>query len=225
MKPRQVVKYNTTKDEIEPLNEKLKQYIDIDRHAIDGKYIVRSLYFDDSNDTGLKDRRNNAENRELFRIRYYNNDPSFIRLEKKIKRNKLGKKINYELTPEQVTSIINNDVDWMKEIEDELIQDFYQKITEADLKPKVIVEYTRYPFIYDEGDLRLTLDFDVFASRDLENFLIEEIERTPLNEDQAIIEVKWSGDLPKIIEDTVGMNERTPSLISKYVANRDKIDN
>lgn len=63
-----------------------------DPHAIDGKYEIRSLYFDDLYDTALKENLSGISRREKFRIRYYNGDASFIRLEKKSKLAGLGKK-------------------------------------------------------------------------------------------------------------------------------------
>lgn len=223
MKPRQVLKYDIERSEVEELSQKLKPYVDVDRHAIDGKYTVRSLYFDDENDTGFNDRKNNAANRQLYRIRYYNNDPSFIRLEKKIKENNIGEKKNFNLTIDQVNQIINNDFEWMTEIEDDLIKDFYYQIKEKGLHPKVIVEYTRYPYTYNEDEVRFTLDYDISSSEDLKNFLNKEINRKPLDDTKAIIEVKWVGELPQVIIDAAELDKRESSQISKYVANRENL--
>ncbi len=57
-----------------------------DPHARpDGTYTVHSLYFDDWRDTALREKIDGLPRREKFRIRYYNGDLSFIRLEKKSK--------------------------------------------------------------------------------------------------------------------------------------------
>ena len=60
-----------------------------DSHAPEGKYFVRSLYFDTPSDTALREKLDGVNQREKFRIRYYNRDPSLIHLEKKSKRNSL----------------------------------------------------------------------------------------------------------------------------------------
>lgn len=63
-----------------------------DPYAINGKYHIRSLYFDDLSDKALMDKLNGVSFREKFRIRYYNGDTSVILLEKKTKINQLGNK-------------------------------------------------------------------------------------------------------------------------------------
>lgn len=42
-----------------------------DKHAIDGKYQIRSLYFDTLNDKTLREKLDGVNQREKFRIRYY----------------------------------------------------------------------------------------------------------------------------------------------------------
>ncbi|MDE6752396.1 MAG: VTC domain-containing protein, partial [Eubacterium sp.] len=56
-----------------------------DKNAINGRYQIRSLYFDTPDDTALREKINGINKREKFRIRYYNEDTSFIKLEKKSK--------------------------------------------------------------------------------------------------------------------------------------------
>ena len=63
-----------------------------DPHAKDGKYFIRSLYFDNLSDKALREKIDGVDRREKFRIRYYNKDTSFIRLEKKSKVNGLETK-------------------------------------------------------------------------------------------------------------------------------------
>lgn len=50
-----------------------------------GEYKIRSIYFDHYHDKALQEKLMGINNREKFRIRYYNDDVSFIRLEKKSK--------------------------------------------------------------------------------------------------------------------------------------------
>ena len=51
-----------------------------DPHAVDGKYMIRSLYFDNNSDKTLREKIDGVNRREKFRIRYYNLDPSVIHL-------------------------------------------------------------------------------------------------------------------------------------------------
>ena len=44
----------------------------------DGRYLIRSLYFDNLYDKALREKIDGVNEREKFRIRYYNGDTSFI---------------------------------------------------------------------------------------------------------------------------------------------------
>ena len=58
----------------------------------------KSLYFDNYTDKALREKLNGVDKREKFRIRYYNEDTSFIRLEKKSKINGLSSKQSAPIT-------------------------------------------------------------------------------------------------------------------------------
>lgn len=77
------------KHEINPsdamtIRQRLRAVARVDSNAIDGKYLIRSLYFDNLSDKALREKLDGVNRREKFRIRYYNNDTSLIHLEKKI---------------------------------------------------------------------------------------------------------------------------------------------
>ena len=63
-----------------------------DKHAANGKYEIRSLYFDNLSDKALREKLDGLSVREKFRIRYYNGDTSFIHLEKNIREAVWGTK-------------------------------------------------------------------------------------------------------------------------------------
>ena len=88
---------------------------------------IRSLYFDNLYDKVLMENINGFDKREKFRIRFYNNDTSFIRLEKKSKNNGLCLKESTILTKEQCKDIINNNLNWIKDSNDNLLFEFYSK--------------------------------------------------------------------------------------------------
>ena len=65
------------------LRQRLSAVMQRDKNAVDGKYYIRSLYFDNAADKALREKLDGVNNREKFRIRYYNHDTSLIHLEKK----------------------------------------------------------------------------------------------------------------------------------------------
>lgn len=68
------------------IRHRLKAVATPDAHAVDGKYFIRSLYFDNPADKALREKLDGVNLREKFRLRYYNLDPSLIHLEKKSKQ-------------------------------------------------------------------------------------------------------------------------------------------
>lgn len=90
---RQELKYILTKGESILTAKRLASFMQRDRHTEGGKeYLIRSLYFDNLYDKVLKEKLSGVAVRDKFRIRYYDFDVDFIRLEKKTKRNSVGHK-------------------------------------------------------------------------------------------------------------------------------------
>ena len=133
------------------LRQRLLAVMQRDLHAADGKYEIRSLYFDNVRDKALREKTDGVNVREKFRIRYYNGDSSFIKLEKKSKINGLCLKENARLTKEETQAIIDGNVGWMKDSSESLIRELYIKMITQGLRPKTIVDYTREPFIFCTG--------------------------------------------------------------------------
>ena len=140
------------------LRHRLGAVMQRDKNAVDGKYFIRSLYFDNAADKALREKLDGVNNREKFRIRYYNHDTSLIHLEKKSKRNGLVSKEMAELTAAEVQSIIDGNWEWMKDADRALVQELYAKMISQGLRPKTIVDYIREPFVYGPGNVRVTLE-------------------------------------------------------------------
>ena len=190
-----------------------------DPHAIDGKYFIRSLYFDNLADKALMEKINGMSHREKFRIRYYNGDTSVIHLEKKSKIDHLGNKQSAPLTVQQAQSIVDGETEWMLNSEYQLIQELYSKMNSEGISPKTIVDYTREPFIYPAGNVRVTLDYNIRSGMRCTDFLKTDCVTVPVS-DSIILEVKWDGFLPDIIRDAVALADRREGAFSKYAACR-----
>lgn len=143
------------------LRSRLRAIMESDPHAVDGKYQIRSLYFDNLDDKALREKIDGVNMREKFRIRLYNCDPSVIHLEKKSKRNGLGTKYSASLTAEEARKIVDGNLDWMIGSDRSLVQELYCKMRYQGMLPKTIVDYTREPFIFRPGNVRVTLDYDI----------------------------------------------------------------
>lgn len=186
-----------------------------------GTYQIRSLYFDNYQDKALREKIDGVNKREKFRIRYYNDDFTYIKLEKKSKIYGLCNKLSATITKEECERIIAGDIEWMRESKQALILELYAKMKYQQLRPKTIVEYTREPFIYPTGNVRITFDSKVRTGISSTNFFDLEAPTIAANEENiTILEVKYDHFLPEIIENCIQMRDRRTSAFSKYVACR-----
>lgn len=198
------------------LRSRLRAILESDPHAADGKYQVRSLYFDNLEDKALWEKINGVNIREKFRIRLYNGDPSVIHLEKKSKRNGLGTKCSAGLTAEEAQKIVDGDLDWMLGSDRPLVQELYSRMRHQGMRPKTMVDYTREPFVFRPGNVRVTLDYDIRTGLNCTDFLNPQAITIPAGDAPLLVEVKWDEFLPSIIRDAVSIPDRRVGSFSKY---------
>lgn len=198
------------------LRQRLGAVMQPDRHAVQGCYFIRSLYFDTPTDTALRQKLDGVNRREKFRLRCYNGDTSFIHLEKKSKLSGLGNKQSAVITADEVARLLRGDTAWMRDGQRPLVQELYSKMQTQQLRPKTIVDYTREPFVYPPGNVRVTLDYDIRTGLNATNFLDFGCPTIPAGDCPIILEVKWDGFLPDIVRDAVQLKGRRVSAFSKY---------
>ncbi len=219
MKYRHEYKHEISKSDMLALRSRLSAVMKKDVHAIDGKYFIRSLYFDNAQDKALMEKINGVNIREKFRIRYYNHDTSVIHLEKKSKINGLCLKESAFLTKEMAQAIVDGDYEWMINSGEPLIQELYTKIKNQGLRPKTIVDYEREPFVFSAGNVRVTLDYNIRTGIACTDFLNPDCVTVPAGE-TVILEVKWDEYLPDIIRDIVQLPSCRTGNYSKYAVCR-----
>lgn len=220
MQFRHEVKHELSNLDMLILRQRLKAVMMPDSHAKNGKYDIRSLYFDNLDDKALREKLDGVLIREKYRIRLYNHDTSVIHLERKFKRGGLGYKDSALLTPDQAQQIANGDIRWMAESTDEVILGCYSRIRNEGLAAKVIVDYTREPFVFGPGNVRVTLDYNIRTALRCTDFLNPHCTTVPVPNSPCVLEVKWSGYLPDVIRDMVQLGDRHSTAYSKYAASR-----
>ena len=202
------------------IRQRLRAAAKPDEHARDGRYWIRSLYFDTPGDKALREKLDGVNRREKFRIRYYNGDTSRIHLEKKSKQNGLGTKFQSPLTAAEAQAILDGDWTWMPGSGRPLVQEFYCKLKSQGLRPKTIVDYTREPFVFAPGNFRVTLDYNIRTGLRCTDFLNPRCVTIPAGNSPTILEVKWDAFLPAVIQDAIQLNGRHAAAFSKYAVCR-----
>lgn len=202
------------------IRQRLRAVAQVDANAADGRYLIRSLYFDNISDKALREKLDGVNRREKFRIRYYNGNMDQIHLEKKSKWNGLGTKDRTLLTADEAQRIVDGDLSWMIGSDRPLVQELYVKMNSQGLRPKTIVDYTREPFVYAPGNVRVTLDYNIRTGLLCTDFLNPDCITIPAGAGETILEVKWDEYLPSVIRDAVQLGSRQLSAFSKYAACR-----
>lgn len=215
MKYRHEWKHEISPGDMLAIRARLSAIAARDAHAVDGKYHIRSLYFDNIADKALREKIDGVNYREKFRIRCYNGEYSVIHLEKKSKINGLCLKESTSLTREQTHALLSGEYEWMPKSHDELITELYSKMMYQGLLPKTLVDYTREPFVYAPGNVRVTLDYNIHTGLSCTDFLDPRCVTIPAS-NSIILEVKWDEYLPDIIRDAVQLNACRSTAFSKY---------
>lgn len=202
------------------LRARLGAVLERDQHAVNGSYEIRSLYFDNLRDKALREKLDGVNGREKFRVRYYNGDLSQIFLEKKSKYSGLCRKEQARLNWEEVQAIARGDAFGLEGSEKPLVQELRFKMITQGLRPRTIVDYTREPFVYPPGNVRVTLDHHIRTALGDTDFLDPDCVTVPAGDAPAILEVKWDQFLPSLIRDLVQVPRTHTSAFSKYAACR-----
>ena len=191
-----------------------------DAHAgADGRYRIRSLYFDNYDDKALRQKLDGVDGREKFRLRYYNGDPSYVMLEKKSKTRGLCKKLQSRLTREEAQRLLEGDDSFLL-AGDALRQELYAKRKTEQLRPRVIVDYVREPYLYAPGNVRVTIDSDIRTGLYSRSLFDAELPTVPAGDTPYLLEVKFDEFIPDVILNVLQIGSRRAAAFSKYAASR-----
>lgn len=201
------------------LRARLGAVLQRDPHALGGSYQVRSLYFDNLADKALREKLESVNHREKFRLRFYNGDLSLLVLEKKTKTNGLCGKAQTPLSVEEARALLEGRHQELG-ASSPLLGELRRKMGSQGLRPKAIVEYTREPFLYGPGNVRVTLDYNIRTALSPAGFLDPGCVTLPAADAPVILEVKWDEFLPGLVRDLVQLPGTRTSAFSKYAACR-----
>lgn len=220
-KYRHEIKYFITDYQFMEIKAKLSSFLTVDKNTMeDGTYFIRSLYFDDYNDTSYYQVLNGISKREKYRIRYYNYDDSYICLEKKFKINNMTNKTSCRVTKEDVMNLITGKLEVSPD-NDKLLNEFIIKTKHYGYRPKIIVDYNRIPYVYKAGNVRITLDYNIAVNYKTSEFFDKDSMSVPiLDKGSHILEVKYDEFLPSYVAWLVNINTLEETAYSKYLNGR-----
>ena len=220
---RHELKYVISYLQYRELRDRLKAVMHADFHVnVDGNYLVRSIYFDNYADKALREKVDGVPRREKFRIRYYNDDFSYIALEKKVKNQNLCMKSDAMITERECRLLLDGRLGWMRRHPSPLVQELYAKMHYQLLRPRVLVSYVREPYAYKAGNVRITFDKNIRTTLYHRRFLedrVTDIGTCDKLEDR-ILEIKYDAFLPEVLRCIVQTEAIRQQAFSKYEACR-----
>lgn len=216
-------KYEINQVQYMQLKNHVKAVMKPDRNSLaHGFYKIQSIYFDNIYDKAVQEKVSGIKKREKFRIRYYNDNYSYIVLEKKMKNNNLCKKLSARITEEECRNILDGNISFMAEHKADLVRELYRKMTYDLLRPRVLVSYVREAYTFPAGNVRVTFDSQIRTSLFHRTFLEDDITDISATQtlDTMILEVKYDEFLPEIIQSMIQIGDIRQKAFSKYVAAR-----
>ncbi len=221
---RHELKYQISEREAELVRGRLKECAETDRHAVNGSYLIRSLYFDDIWESAYRDKQAGTVARRKYRIRIYNCSDDHISLECKLKRGSYILKTSALINREELDNILKGNYGFLLHREEEVLKEFYVACVSEGLRPSVIVDYDRIPYVYEPGTVRITFDEHVrsgFLNYDLFDRDIPMYETFETG--KLIMEVKYTEYFPDAVKDLIEPGAAVQLSASKFVLCSDRM--
>ena len=222
-KYRHELKFNIGLDEYHVLKQRLASILELDPHAgPDGRYNIRSLYFDDFRNSALFEKQAGVARRKKYRMRIYNYSDEFIKFERKTKLDHYVMKDWTRLTREEADKMIAGDVEFLADSEDRLLKAFYLECRRNLLRPVVLVDYHREAYVHPVGNVRITFDMGLHTSLGAVALFDRDSPTMGVDEEYNIIlEIKFDDALPQHILGLFPSTIRPRSAIGKYAICRE----
>lgn len=201
-KYRNEIKFIISKTMAEVLKQRLSLIMNVDTNSYnsDNSYLIRSLYFDNENSDAYYEKMDGVEYRKKYRIRIYNFDDKFIRLECKYKHNNMTSKDQILIDQELCSKIVDGKIDEIDLAKDNLLRQFALDYRLNRLKPSIIVDYNRVAFTYYVSEVRITFDSQIKSG--MYNYNLFDKNATTysvIDDNQMVLEVKFNEILPESI--------------------------
>ena len=217
-KYRYELKYVCSDLQLRQMEERISVLLKKDPHVGEsGCYTIRSLYFDDYENSAFWEKEDGGNPRKKYRLRCYDGRTDRVWLE--IKR-KVGTKIRKEscrVTRQEAEAMIRGD--WYETFQNPAptVRAFFLDGATRLMQPKIIVEYDRTPYVGEEGNVRITFDRNIRSCAEPEAFWEKEMRARPIMASgQHLLEVKFDEFLPDWIYRTLQMENMTQTAFSKY---------
>ena len=213
-------KYPLNKLQMAMEEEKLSVIALKDKNVgVKGYYNIRSLYFDDFYNSCYMDNEAGVDQREKYRIRIYNHSTQNIKLELKKKIRGKTQKLSCNISEKQCRFLMEGVIPEEIYPEQKILHKLAYQMSTRFMRPVIIVDYDRIPYVYRlrDANVRVTFDLNLMSSENISDFLEERVDgRGIFKVNELLMEVKYDEFLPDEIYSLLQLDGLQASTFSKY---------
>ena len=214
-------KYIVSDMDLAVIGARLSAVMAMDSHQTGSSYEIRSLYFDDLRDSCMDENDAGVDRREKFRIRIYDPAADSARLEIKEKTRGLTRKTSCRLSRQEIRQIMEGTLPLQPDDRGPLNR-LRLQMRCTGMAPRAIIAYERTAFVHPTGNVRITFDRNITASRYCDEFLSERVNGMipVLPAGMQVLEVKYDELLPDFIGRQLELGKLRQTAFSKYYLGR-----
>jgi hypothetical protein len=219
LKYRHELKFFINQHQFYLIRQRLKSLMSQDNNVgATGEYHIRSLYFDDVSNKALHEKLGGIRDRVKYRIRIYNVQDNVIHFEKKIKFNDYIAKVKEPISRATYEAVVAGNFEVLNEPNKPLLMELYQEMKHKLLRPKVIVDYVREPYVCPSGNVRITFDKELRTGLHATDIFNKDLQAVrAIDENLIILEVKYDEYIPEYIRAAIQLEGLNRQSASKYV--------
>ena len=224
---RKELKYIVSEAFLMDVENRISSVMMRDEHQKGDFYGIRSIYLDTPDYSCRRENEAGISTREKYRIRIYDSSEDIINAEIKIRHRDTISKMTRKISKQTVEALVEGDVyrtlDLLEEqkdsgMGDRVLDKYKLRIGAKEYKPAVIVDYERTAYVYPIANVRITLDRNVFASKEFDRFFEKNLRGIPAIENGLhVLEIKYDEFLPSEIAQLLSGLNLERCGCSKYV--------
>lgn len=219
---RKEIKYRIPLEKALMVKNCLDRLMEKDSHCTGGSYMVRSVYFESIHDTDFAQKLSGANVRKKVRLRIYDDDMSLCKLEIKQKNGDWQQKHSFMIERADAEALTQGNYSVLQHYFDSTRTgiEAYSIMVQGCYRPVVQIAYDRIAYKYPRYDTRVTLDMNIRASESNLDIFSQEVNYTPIQYENVVLEMKYSGKLMGFLSDTLAQFNLTQGAYSKYCSGR-----
>jgi len=185
------------------------------------EYWIRSLYFDSIENDDFYDKEIGVKTRKKIRMRIYDVNQQWVKLEIKNKDEQYMLKETASLNRDEARALIAGDREFLLNQDNRTLNKVYYFMTRDIYRPVVIVDYEREAYVGSVQDIRITFDKNIRASMVDFDMFNPHLNMEPVFEyPTMVVEVKFNRFMPGWLKDILSAFQSERYAISKYCLGR-----